>query len=239
MRDRILLIIAAATVIGGLFLLALWLGGSNQTPRDDKTPAPSVSVTAAPAPSLTPTATPGPENTPPATTSPNEEDEHNHGDQPPPDDCSGPVGCSEDDISRNTQSDLDAAAAVRSRVAPFVAEWAKVDSSESAATRTARLISAGATSDAASTTSVLARANTAQTGLTVSTSPRPVQRVLFMARDGDLLKFQASLDVDARYMQPDDSGSVHVAGGAVYVYLTEQGTIAKVTDRFPTIEGMR
>lgn len=239
MRERIILILSALAVIGGLFALALWLG-AEKPEEPQKTHKPTVSVTAGPIPTVAPspeaTATPEPGKEPEAN---HEEDTHNHGDEAPPADCSGPVGCSDEEVSRNTQADLDAAAAVRSKVTPFVTEWTKLDSAESPSARAARLIAVGATAEAASATSVLARANTTQTGLTVSTTPRPVQRVLFLAREGDLLKFQASLDVNARYMQPDDSGSVHVAGGAVMVYLTDKGAVAKVTDSFPSIEAMR
>lgn len=238
MRERTLFIVGTLTVLGGVFALALWLS-SGAKPDPEQTPEPAVTVSAGPAPTAPPTSEPAPAETVEPGEDPEEAHDHNHGDEAPPEDCTGPVGCTGDDISRNTQEDIDAAAAVRERVAPFVAEWTTVSSAESEEDRKARLIRAGATPEAADGTSTLARANTVQTGLTVSTTPRAVQRTLFLGRDGGLLKFQASLDVDATYMQPDDSGSVHVAGGAVYIYLTDAGAIAKVTDSFPTIERMR
>lgn len=235
-RDRIIF------MLGGVVLIAIVLGvslflSSTAAPEPEPTPEPTVTVEPGPAPTSTPTDDAdehdNDEHTDTDTT-------HNHGDEAPPTDCSGPVGeCEGVDVSRNTQADLDAAALVRDKVAPFVTEWTKVNSTETADARIARLVAAGATPEAAAATSQLARANTAQTGLTVSTSPRAVQRTLFMAREDGLLKFQASLDVDATYLQPGDAGSRHVAGGAVYVYLTDAGAIARVVDSFPTIEGLR
>lgn len=236
-HERFLLITAAVALVGGVLLVSLLLSG-NQAPDKKPAPKPSATIGTGPLPTVQPTATPTPGDIDGEDPAPEPDEAHSH-DEGPSDDCTGPVGCGDEDVSRNTPEDKVAAAAVRARVAPFVLEWTKIDSTETAAARTARLIAAGATPEAAKAVSVLARTHTHQTGLTVSTTPRAVQRVLFLARDGDLLKFQASLDVDATYMQPDDSGSVHVAGGAVYIYLTEQGAIAKVTDAFPTIESLR
>lgn len=234
-RDRIIL------MLGGVVLIAIVLGVSlflsnTAAPEPEPTPEPTVTVEPGPAPTSTPTGGTDAHEDEPDGPDPT----HNHGEEAPPADCSGPVGgCEGVEVSRNTQADLDAAALVRDKVAPFVIEWTKINSAETTDARITRLVAAGATPEAAAAISQLARAGTAQTGLTVSTSPRAVQRTLFMAREGGLLKFQASLDVDATYLQPGDSGSRHVAGGAVYVYLTDAGVIARVVDSFPTIEGLR
>lgn len=237
-RQNILLIAGAAALAIVVLIVALLLG-ANQTPEEpEKTPGPMPTATLEPGPSPTVPA----ETVDPAEPGEGEDDHegHSHGDDPT--DCStGPVACDDaDDVIQHKAGDLEAAAAVRSQVAPFVLAWTTVNSTETGEARTTRLMNAGATAEAAATVPVLARANSVQIGLTVSTSPRAVQRTMFIAREADgLLKFKASLDVDATYMQPGDTGSRHVAGGAVYVYLTDAGVITKVTESFPTIEGLR
>lgn len=238
-RDRILMILGAVGLIAAVLVVSLLLS-NNKPAEPEPTPEPTITIEPGPAPTIEPTGAPSDGDGHDDGLDHGDVDlEHNHGHEAPPTDCSGPVSCEgATDVSRNTQADLDAAAAVKSKVAPFVIEWTKVNSTETADARIARLVAAGATPEAASGVSQLARANTVQIGLTVATTPRAVQRTLFLAREDGLLKFQASLDVDATYRQPGDSGSRHVAGGAVYVYLNEAGTVVKVTDSFPTIEGL-
>ena len=236
-RQNILLIAGAAALAVGVLLVALLLGANQKQEDPEKTAKPVPATTLDPGPSPT-----APTETEPPAGHSEEEDPHaghSHGEEP--EDCdTGPVSCEDDEEAiRYGEGDQEAAEAVRARVAPFVQAWTTVNSTETPAARVARLISAGASPEAAAGVSTLARADTVQIGLTASTAPRAVQRSMFMGREDGLLKFKASLDVDATYMQPGDSGSRHVAGGSVYVYLDDNGTIAKVTDTFPTIESLR
>lgn len=233
-RQKILIIAGTAALAVAVFVSALLLGSHGDKNEPEPTPAPAITVEPAPAP------TSGETDDPHGLEDPGQgQEDHDH-DHDVTDCETGPIACEgAEDVIRYSEGDKDVAALVRPLVAPFVTEWTTIDSDESAAARTARLIAAGATPEAAGSTSVLARASTHQTGLSVSTAPRPAQRILFLGREDGLLKFQASLDVSATYMQPDDSGSRHVAGGAVNIYLSDSGAIVRVTDSFPTIEALR
>lgn len=241
-REKILLILGAAGLVAVVFTIALLLGGNQGEPEPTPAPEPVVTIEPGTAPSATPTPT--------ATTGPDEHfegDGHDHDDEGhaghdhgPVTDCeTGPVGCDDSDVLRNTPEEVEAAATVKPRVSPFVLAWTAYDSDESAAARSARLTAAGATADVAAQVTVLARENTTLTGLTAKTTGKAPSRILFVGAQDGLLMFQASVDVDARYHQPDGSGSYRVIGGAIYVYLTADGKVSKVTESFPAINEMR
>lgn len=236
-RQNILLIAGAAALAIAVLIVALLLGSNQGEQEPEETPAPVPTATLEPAPTSTPTP-PAEEPSEPGHEE-EEEDPHTHGEAP--EDCeTGPVACDgATDMIQYGEGDREAADAVRDRVTQFVAAWTTVNSSESAKNRTARLVSAGATAQAAATVPALARANSVQIGLTVATKPRPAQRTLFVEREDGLLKFKVALDVDATYMQPDGTGSRQVAGGQVVVYVTDDGSVVRVEDSFPTIDGLR
>lgn len=235
-RQNILLIAGAAALAVAVLIVALLLGNNQGEQEPEETPAPMPTTTLEPAPTSTPTpiaeepSEPGHQG---------EEDPHTHGEAP--EDCdTGPVACDgATDMVQYGEGDREAADAVRTRVTQFAAAWTTVNSSESSKDRTARLENAGATAEAAATVPTLARANSVQIGLTVATKPRPAQRTMFVEREDGLLKFKVALDVDATYMQPDGTGSRQVAGGQVIVYITDDGSIVRVEDSFPTIDGLR
>lgn len=240
-RNLILGIAAILVIAGGFLTAALLLGGE---PQPEPTAPPASTVDIGPAPSADPTGDPATDPTAaePGTTAPPATDEddhrHDHGDS---DDCeTGPVSCEDDDdVIYATDTDKKAADAVRGRVAPFVVAFTTVNSTETPAARATRLTAAGADGTVAGLDSMIARKNSTQTGLTATSTPQNPTRVLFIGRDGGLLKFQASINVDAKYMQADGSGSFHTAGGAVYVWMDDAGTVKKVSEDFPTIKGLR
>lgn len=239
-RERILLILGAVTLVGVLLVAALWLS-SRASAEPEPTPSPSVTIDTG--------AVPDPDPTPSASREPSlpdghtEDDGHDHEHGPVEDCATGPVACDDeggsDPLVRNTAEDVAALAAVRPKVVPFVLAWGRVQTSETADARAARLAGAGASAGVATQVSVLARANTTQTGLTADTTPQQPQRVLSVGREDGLLKFQVALNVDAKYEQPDGSGSFRVIAGTIDVYLSDAGTIEKIVETFPAINEMR
>ena len=245
-RRTIITILVALVIVGMALAAALLLGGGDKKPDPAATSSPSV-VDIGPAPTAQPSPTGTADGGEPGTGGQDDshagetEEEHADHDHGTVEDCTtGPVACAEDDsVIRNTAEDEAAAAAVRSAVTPFALAWATIDSAEPATDRATRLVAVGADPAVSTQVSMLARANSTQTGLTAKTTPQNPSRILFMGREGGLLKFQVSLNVDAKYMQPDDSGSFHVAGGALNVYVADNGIIKRVTEKFPTIANLR
>lgn len=235
-RERALVIAGALALIGALFAVSIWLGsGAKNTPS----PSPSLSAPARPVgPAPVPVPTLTPVSTPTATADPHAGDEHDHG---PVTDCdTGPVACDKaTDVVRNTREDVTAADAVRPAITAFITAWTTVNSAEGADARAVRLAAAGAADTVSRQVSALSRPKTTLSGLTVSTTPEPSPLVLFTGRVDGLLRFQVLVNVDAQYTLPDDSRSFRVVGGSVYVFVTEQGTVQKVTEDFPTISAMQ
>jgi hypothetical protein len=243
-RERILLILGAVGVVGVLLAVALWLGGGEEA-EAEPTPSPAVTIDTGITPEPLPTDPAVPVEVPGEEGEHFEGDGHDHShDHGVVEDCtSGPVACGEDQaeapVIRNTAEDVAALAAVRPKVAPFVLEWARVQTNEAAGARAARLAGAGASAAVAAQPSALARADSAQIGLIADTVPQPGPRVLSIGREDGLLKFQVAMNVDAKYSFPDDSGSWRVVGGTMHVYLSDAGAIEKVVENFPTLDEMR
>ena len=242
-RNLVIGITAIVAIVGGLLAAILLAGGGDQLEPEPMTSAPTIDI--GPAPSATPADTPDPgtggnddEVGPGDDGQLVEDHDHDHGDT---DDCeTGPVACEDDPgMVIITEDDRKSAAEVRDRVAPFVVAFTTVDSTETADQRRARLTAAGADEAVAAQDSVFARKDSTQTGLIAKSTPQTPTRILFIGRDAGMLKFQASVNVDAKYTLADDSGSFHTAGGAVYVWLNDAGAVVRVVESFPTIEGLR
>jgi len=244
-RNLVIGITAIVAIVGGLLAAILLAGGGDQPEPEPMTSAPTIDI--GPAPSATPTDTPDPgtggndDEVGPGDDGQLVEDhdhDHDHGDT---DDCeTGPVACEDDPgMVIITEDDRKSAAEVRDRVAPFVVAFTTVDSTETADQRRARLTATGADEAVAAQDSVFARKDSTQTGLIAKSTPQTPTRILFIGRDAGMLKFQASVNVDAKYTLADASGSFHTAGGAVYVWLNDAGAVVRVVESFPTIEGLR
>lgn|GEM_PF-4160700 len=238
-RNLIIGIAVVAAIIGGLFAMSALL--NQKAPDPDPTPTSTVDV--GPAPSATSTTAPEPEPTVTETPDPGHDDEnHDHGEYDNAD-CAalGPDYCpqGEDDHYVITEQDRKVADAVRGKVKAFVAAFTTVTNAETPDARTARLKKAGADPTVAEQDTVFARTDSGHTNMTRSAIPRKDPRTLLIEREDGLLKFQVSITVDAKYTFPDDSVSVYAAGGTVYVWVDDRGTVKKLTEDFPTMNNLR
>jgi len=238
-RNLIIAIVVVAAIIGALFGMSALL---NREPNDPQ-PTPTSTVDVGVAPTATPTSEPEPAPTATEAPDPGHDDgDHDHGEYDNAD-CAalGPAYCpqGDDDHYETTEQDRKAAASVRDRVKAFVTAFTTVIDHETPAARTSRLKKAGADPTIAAENTVFARASSGHTNMTRNATPQKDIRALFLQREDGLLKFQVSLTVDAKYTFPDDSAGVYAAGGAVYVWVDDSGTVKKIVEDFPTMKNLR